>query len=46
MKKLILIGLIIWALVYWTELSAFISGNAGAASESVTKWLVDHTPKK
>jgi hypothetical protein len=46
MKKIILIGLILWGLVYWTEFSNFVVGNATVATESITKWLVEHTPRK
>jgi hypothetical protein len=46
MKKFIFIGLVIFTVVYWTEVSSFVSGNLSAGNINITKWLVDHTPKK
>lgn len=46
MKKMVVVALVICAVVWWNELSAFVAGNSKEVSSSVTKWLVDHTPKK
>jgi len=46
MRKMILVALIIFVVVYWTEVSNFVVGNASTAGNRISHWLVDHTPKK
>jgi len=46
MRTLLIIGLILAVCVWWTELSAFVSGHAASTSQTVSKWLIDNTPKK
>jgi hypothetical protein len=46
MRTLIAIVLILFVCVYWTETSNFVSGHASKIGQTVSKWLVDNTPKK
>jgi hypothetical protein len=45
MKKLIFVILVIFAMAYWSEFSAFVTGNASSFNTNITQWLVNHTPK-
>jgi hypothetical protein len=46
MKKLIIIAFIIFIIYDWDQVSKFVSANAAEINNSITHWLVDHTPKK
>ena len=37
--------LVILAVVYWPEVSGFVSGNLHSANVAIKAWLVNHTPK-
>jgi hypothetical protein len=46
MKKLIFVIVILYVIANWNEVSSFVIGNASVVSTNITKWLIDHTPKK
>ena len=46
MKKLIFVIVLLYIIVNWNEVSSFVVGNVSVVSTNITKWLVDHTPKK
>jgi len=46
MRTLIIIAIILFGIVYYKEISGFVSGHAPAVNQSITKWFQEHTPKK
>lgn len=46
MRTLILIVVILFTVVYFKEVSEFVTANASNIGQTVSKWLVEHTPKK
>jgi len=46
MRTLILIALILFVIIYYKEVSNYVSGNAPAVNQAITKWFQEHTPKK
>lgn len=46
MRTLLIVVLVLFVVVYFKEVSNFVTGNASTVGQTVSKWLVDHTPKK
>jgi len=46
MKTFIFAIIFLYVVFNWNEVSSFVVGNASVVSINITKWLVDHTPKK